>query len=40
MATFLVEDRRADYLFTVKDNQPTLKQDIATLQMEAFLPSA
>jgi Domain of unknown function (DUF4338)/DDE_Tnp_1-associated/Transposase DDE domain len=39
-ATFLVEDKRADYLFTVKDNQPTLKQDIASLQMEAFPPSA
>jgi predicted transposase YbfD/YdcC len=39
-ATFLVEDKHADYLFTVKDNQPTLRRDIDTLQMEAFPPSA
>ena len=26
------------YLFTVKDNQPTLKCDIASLQMEASPP--
>ena len=40
LATFLVEDKGADYLFTVKDNQPTLKADIAALQLETFPPSA
>ncbi|MGH8337205.1 MAG: ISAs1 family transposase [Gammaproteobacteria bacterium] len=39
-ARYLVEEKQADYLFTVKDNQPTLKQDIADLQMETFPPSA
>jgi hypothetical protein len=37
-ARYLVEDKRAHYLFTVKDNQPTLKADIARLQMETFPP--
>jgi len=39
-ARYLVEDKEAHYLFTVKDNQPTLKADIASLQMEAFPPCA
>ncbi|HEX8959955.1 MAG TPA: ISAs1 family transposase [Geobacteraceae bacterium] len=39
-ARFLVEEKGADYLFTVKDNQPTLKKDIDTLKMEAFPPSS
>lgn len=39
-ARFLVEEKGADYLFTVKDNQPTLKGDIESLPMEAFPPSA
>lgn len=39
-ARFLVEQKKTDYLFTVKDNQPTLKQDIADLHLEAFPPSA
>jgi hypothetical protein len=39
-AAFIVEHKQADYLFTVKDNQATLKRDIETLQMEAFPPSA
>lgn len=40
LARFLVEEKKADYLFTVKDNQPTLKQDIADLGLtEAFPPS-
>jgi hypothetical protein len=39
-ARYLVEDKHADYLFTVKENQPTLKQDIADLQLDAFPPSA
>jgi hypothetical protein len=38
-ARYLVEEKKADYLFTVKDNQPTLKQDIADLHSEAFPPS-
>lgn len=37
-ARSLVEDKHAHYLFTVKDNQPTLNADIAGLQMEAFPP--
>jgi hypothetical protein len=37
-ARFIVEEKHADYLFTVKDNQPTLKQDIKTLKMESFSP--
>jgi len=39
-ARYLVEDKHAHYLFTVKDNQPTLKQDIAGLNLPAFPPSA
>jgi hypothetical protein len=39
-ARFVVEEKHADYLFTVKDNQPTLKQDIESLPMEAFSPGA
>ena len=38
-ARFLVEEKHADYVFTVKDNQPTLKQDIATLRLDAFPPA-
>lgn len=39
-ARYLVEEKHADYLFTVKDNQPTLKQDIHDLRLDAFPPSA
>lgn len=39
IASYLVEQKRADYLFAVKDNQPTLKSDIETLGLEAFPPS-
>jgi hypothetical protein len=39
-ARYIVEDKKADYVFTVKDNQPTLKQDIKDLGLEAFPPSA
>ena len=39
-ARYVVEMKKADYLFTVKDNQSTLKQDIADLHLEAFPPSA
>ena len=38
IARHLVEDKKADYCFTVKDNQETLRGDIETLRMEAFLP--
>lgn len=31
IARHLVEDKHADYVFTAKDNQPTLKKDIADL---------
>ncbi len=34
-ARYLVEDKGADYVFTVKDNQPTLRQDIEMLHLEA-----
>ena len=37
---YLVEEKKADYVFVAKDNQPTLKQDIADLHLEAFPPSA
>jgi hypothetical protein len=39
-ARFLAEDKQADYVFTVKENQPVLKQDIAALQLDAFPPTA
>jgi hypothetical protein len=39
-ANFLVEEKHADYLFIVKDNQPTLKNDIDALRLEAIPPSA
>jgi hypothetical protein len=38
-ARFLVETKHADYVFTVKENQATLKQDIAALQLDAFPPA-
>jgi hypothetical protein len=38
IARHLVEDKKADYCFTVKDNQETLRGDIETLRMEAFPP--
>lgn len=37
-ARYLVEDKQAHYLFTVKENQPTLLNDIATLPWERFPP--
>lgn len=39
-AEFIVEDKKADYVFTVKDNQPTLLEEILSLSEEAFSPSA
>jgi hypothetical protein len=38
-ARFLVEAKQADYVFTVKDNQPTLRDDIAALRLDAFPPA-
>jgi hypothetical protein len=38
-ARYLVETKKADYLFIVKDNQSTLRQDIADLDWKAFSPS-
>jgi predicted transposase YbfD/YdcC len=32
---FIVEEKKADYLFTVKDNQLTLKKDIEDLNLES-----
>jgi len=37
-ARYLVEDKGADYVFTVKDNQPTLRQDIEILHLDADPP--
>lgn len=40
LARFLVEEKNADYCFTVKDNQPTLKENLDTLfNSESFPPS-
>jgi hypothetical protein len=39
-ATFLVQEKKVDYLFVVKDNQETLNHDIETLHLEDFPPSA
>ena len=38
-ARFLVEAKHADYVFTVKENQPTLRDDIAALRLDAFPPA-
>jgi hypothetical protein len=38
-ARYIVEEKKADYLFIVKDNQPTLRQDISDLKLESFPPS-
>jgi hypothetical protein len=38
-ARFLVEEKHADYVFTVKDNQATLRDDIAALGLAALPPS-
>jgi hypothetical protein len=39
-ARYLVEETGADYLLTVKDNQPTLHADLARLPPRAFSPGA
>jgi hypothetical protein len=38
-AAHIVEEKKADYLFTVKDNQPTLRQHIKDLGLSSFSPS-
>jgi hypothetical protein len=41
LARFVVEEKHADYLFTVKDNQSTLKEDIQSLKLsDNFPPSS
>lgn len=40
IARYLVKKKEADYVLTAKDNQPTLRQDIVTLGLDAFPPSA
>ncbi len=35
-ARYLVEDKKSDYVFTVKDNQPMLKQDMNDLHLEVL----
>jgi len=37
-ARFIVENKKADYLLIAKDNQPTLRQDIADLNLIDFPP--
>ncbi len=37
-ARYLVEDKRAHYLMVVKENQPSLRKDIADLNLDAFPP--
>ena len=39
-ARYIVEDKGADYLFTVKENQPTLYWELARLPQRAFSPGA
>jgi hypothetical protein len=39
IARYIVEEKRADYLFTVKDNQPTLRSRIESMDLESFSPS-
>lgn len=39
-ARFIVESKKADYLFTVKENQPTLLDDLAALEESDFSPGA
>ncbi len=38
-ARYLVEEKQADYVFTVKENQLTLRDDMAALRLPAFPPS-
>jgi hypothetical protein len=38
-ARFIVEEKEADYFFTVKANQPGLLKDIQSLNADDFFPS-
>lgn len=38
-AELIVKGKKADYLFTIKDNQSTLKDDVESLHLESFPPS-
>jgi hypothetical protein len=38
-ARFLVEEKKADYIFIAKENQPALLEDIAALEWSALSPS-
>jgi len=41
IATYIVEEKKADYLFTVKGNQKTLLSDVEDhFKLESFFPSA
>ncbi len=40
IASYLVEEKKADYVFTVKGNQGNLLKDIEDLNLESFSPSA
>ena len=33
ISNYIVKERNADFVFTVKDNQPTLKEDIEQLNL-------
>jgi len=37
-ARFIVQDKKADYVFTVKDNQKNLLDDIKALDLESIPP--
>jgi hypothetical protein len=39
IAEYVVEQKSADYIFTVKDNQPTLRADIEALKLPALPPA-
>lgn len=39
-AKYLIEEKKADYVFVAKDNQETLKNDIAALADDDFSPCA
>lgn len=39
-ADYVVEEKKADYVFTVKDNQPSVLEAIEDLNLVAFPPSA
>ena len=39
LARFLVEEKGADYVFIAKGNQPTLREDIESLEWDSFFPS-